>query len=354
MKLIIHWKTIVFLLSFLTFGHLLNYFFIPYSDKSSFIWANLSEKKIPKSEIDILILGDSQVLSGIMPLELQKEFRDKKIFYYPRPSEQPEGIYYFLLTNVFNDNLKPKLIIWNLSLIGLTKSGLVEAHRKLFKDRVPFNFVVYTDPFLSSFYLKGFIGGFEYTISKLLAYPIVSFQLTTEFSLIPRSLNMNLQSNQLENFTLHNPFKSLLINYERNQFILKNMNENLGYYDWTLDENLERNSCFKKQKDSYQVLINFTYYEMRDKAFQVWEKIISTLNQKNISHKILIIPFHPELKGETKNFILSTFKKNYNSKNFWEISNLTEEDYGDYIHPNSCGAKKITKFLIEKLNEINF
>jgi hypothetical protein len=354
MKSIIHWKTIVFLLSFLTFGHLLNYFFIPYSDKSSFIWANLSEKKIPKSEIDILILGDSQVLSGVMPLELQTEFRNKKIFYYPRPSEQPEGIYYFLLTNVFNDNLKPKLIIWNLSLIGLTKSGIVEAHRKLFKDRVDFNFVVYTDPFLSSFYLKGFIGGLEYTISKLLAYPIVSSQLTTEFSLIPRSLNMNLQSNQLENFTLHNPFKSLLINYERNQFILKNMNENLGYYDWTLDENLEKSSCFQKQTDVSSYHFNLAFNQSREKAFEVWEKIIFNLIQKNIAFKILLIPFHPELKGKTENFILSTFKKNYDYKNFWEISNLTEEDYGDYIHPNSCGAKKITKFLIEKLNEINF
>ena len=90
----------LFLFYFSALSHLLFHFLVLYSEKTSFIWHTIGERQLSPKKYDLAILGDSQLMSGIHPAILSKLLigKGKKldILYYPRPSEQPEGIYRLL------------------------------------------------------------------------------------------------------------------------------------------------------------------------------------------------------------------------------------------------------------------
>lgn len=78
-------------------------FLVPFQEKNSFLYDRLSkmdsslytESESSRSQklAPILFLGDSQILSGIHPKELEKRL-GRPIWFLPRPSEQPEGMFY--------------------------------------------------------------------------------------------------------------------------------------------------------------------------------------------------------------------------------------------------------------------
>jgi hypothetical protein len=111
----------------LLFGYLINY-----TEVSSFLWQYSRAKKINQS-VEVLVLGDSQLLSGISSAtiaELEKLPKDK-ILFMVRPSEQPEGILdLYLQLRSQLPNLRR--VYLNLSPISFSQNSVTDAHKQLY------------------------------------------------------------------------------------------------------------------------------------------------------------------------------------------------------------------------------
>lgn len=346
------------------FSYFLEKQFLPYLEKSSYVWEVLKEKQPSKKNVDLLVLGDSQVLSGVNPKFFESTHLQNKAsfsyFYNPRPSEQLESIYHFLLKHITTKKIQPKLVIWNVSPIHFTKNGLMESNKKLFIERETWSVYVIFDPTLRNFYLPKKVDILRYALINLFPTIKLSSQLNSEFSLIPRSLNLNLQSQKLEEYLSHNPLNSLQKNFQRNQKILFFMQENFGYIDWNLDENTQNKQCFQS---SFRVPLEakFAYSIPRTSAYETLKKIIHLLKEHNISFLILYIPFSPSSEELFQNHsshspfgkILLQWEIDFPNEK-WMTPVLEENDYGDYVHPNFCGAKKITQNLIDIISQKEF
>lgn len=343
---------------FIFFIHLLDKLSLPYLEKSSFTWEILKDKKPTSKKTEIVILGDSQVLGGIHPKLMEtyllREGKSFTYFYNPKPSEQLEGIYFFLLKYIATRKIQPKLIIWNVSPIHFSKNGFTEANKKLFFERGEWSKDLIFDSNLRKFYFPKEIDLLRYFLMQIIPFQKVSSLINMELSFIPKSLNLNLQSKDLENYLSHNPFESLKRNKWRNELILKSIQENFGYVDWNLDENLEHKECFVS---SFQVPreAKFAFSNPRSSSYEVLKKIVELLTKLNIYYKILVIPFSPSSEKIFNNFSENSpfgLAARYWEKELpqnWVFIHLEESDYGDYIHPNFCGAKKITQFIVEKI-----
>ncbi len=357
-----------FLFALVFFLVLFNYkvekIYTPYLEKSSFVWEILKNKRPNQKNIDLLILGDSQILSGVHPKLLEIAATQKRkfltYFYYPRPSEQLEGIYHFLLRYVETKKIQPKLVVWNLSPIHFTKNGLMDSNKKLFQEREVFTHYVILNSNIRNFYFPKEIDVLRYVLMNIFPFIKVSSLLNSEFGFIPNSLNLNLQSQNLKEYLAHNPFESLEKNFKRNQKILQSMQENFGYVDWNLEENTEQIECFQS---SFRVPseARLAYSIPRNSAYETLKKIVILLKEKNISFQILQIPFSPSSEKIFKNDslespfgkILLQWEKDFPNEK-WLILNLEEKEYGDYVHPNFCGAKKITQYLLEVILQKEF
>lgn len=354
---------VIFWLSFgLVFVLAANYLdklLVPYLEKSSFVWEVFRKKELPQEEIDLLVLGDSQILNGIHPNLLtelvHKRNRTLKFFYNPKPSEQLEGIYFFLLKYVATQKLKTKLVLWNLSPIHVTKNDFKEANKKLFLERGGWDVELLLNPILRNFYFSKEVDFLRYALNRLLPYQNISSLMNTELGLIPESLNLNLQSKNLYDYLSHDPIESLEKNKWQNNLILRSIQENLGYVDWNIEKNLENKECFvsdfRVPKEA-----RFAYSIYTESSFKTLKKMIELLHRLNLDYKILIIPFSPSSEEVFQNFIesapfqqvLRNLQKEFLDRNLLFVS-LQEEEYGDYVHPNFCGAKKITQFIVEEV-----
>lgn len=69
-------------------------YFVPLCDTTSMYWYHANERKWNSSG-KILVLGDSQIVSGILPETIAEleHVSVEEVIYLPKPSQQPEGIY---------------------------------------------------------------------------------------------------------------------------------------------------------------------------------------------------------------------------------------------------------------------
>ncbi|TGK47742.1 hypothetical protein EHQ16_01995 [Leptospira kanakyensis] len=114
------------------FMHLTWGWFIPYCETTSSYWYLSKTRKINK-EAKILVLGDSQIVSGISPdfFAEVEGLSSEDILYFPKPSQQPEGI---LVDSLELIHQLPKLrkVYVNLSPLNTSKNSVTDANRQLF------------------------------------------------------------------------------------------------------------------------------------------------------------------------------------------------------------------------------
>ncbi len=113
-------------------------YFYPYLETSSAYWSVFQDHKgrpnqSKKIDGSILVLGDSQIISGITPTLISKWEKSKfnQIIYLPRPSEQPEGMLSLYLTSLKSDSNLKKIYL-NLSPISISKNSVVDSHKQLY------------------------------------------------------------------------------------------------------------------------------------------------------------------------------------------------------------------------------
>lgn len=215
----------ILLLSKLSFHYLLSY-----AELSSFLWSILNKREIKQNKYDVLILGDSQILSGLHPLLLEKKTQ-KKILYFPRPSEQPEGIY-LLLQDFQKKGFVFKTLIFNISPLHASENYFTKTHRSLAKNFDSFHIRFYTDSDLRKFYFKEKGDSLYYLISHMFPLLRLNGSPGSELKIIPLSKTLNPNHKRTLEL-LNSPFfGELHIYYSQNLFLQEQLPKNGYYWNW--------------------------------------------------------------------------------------------------------------------------
>ncbi len=352
---------ILFIIFFSFLSHLLFPFLVFYSEKTSFIWHTIGSRVIPKKEYDLAILGDSQIMSGIHPnvlsLQLKENGKPLDILYYPRPSEQPEGIYKLLL-DFHNSEIKVKTLLVNISPVTSSKNTIVDAHKTLSQNFQPFSLQIHLDKDLNQFYLKNLSGNLYYLF--LQAFPLLKLNgnFSNEIKLIPGS--EGIQHNKEMNALLEvNFFGNLNSNKEKNLFLEKFLPDENFYFEWGNFSSYTGECKERKETLSMPAGIEAAFLTPRKESLNFWLKIGEYAKQNNIRIVYLYAPFSPEAEAKIRsNEITSPIQLNIHeiSAKFGEESILkiepslfTSADFKDYTHLNVCGMLKLTKELANRL-----
>jgi len=181
-------------------------FLVPYCDTTSIYWYFAKDRKWnPKAKI--LVLGDSQIVSGILPetiAEIESVSLDEVLF-LPRPSQQPEGI----LSDTLSITAKlPNLrkVYVNISPLNTSKNSITDAHKQLYYSFGDFEFHHITEPLLRKAYFSNLADlswkfviqmfpyfGLSSNTNRIFYDPIVKEDLTKrrfEFDAIQKSMRL--------------------------------------------------------------------------------------------------------------------------------------------------------------------
>ncbi|MBE7410663.1 MAG: hypothetical protein HS129_01145 [Leptospiraceae bacterium] len=325
-----------------------------YVERTSFIWSEISKRKIPKKNIDLLILGDSQITSGISPTHLKKELqklkKDFHFFYYPRPSEQPEGM--LILTREFRKTFDFKYLVLNISPVTTSKNLISESHKSLFQNFSPFSTEPLKDFDMGKFYFKN-ISGYCYYFF-LQGFPLLKLNsnLSKEMEIVKsRTLDKKLKD------TVEAPiFSEWENNFQKNIFLKNLFIQSEFYWEWG-NFSKSQNICIpKKSPPGLPAGVESAFLNLRKEALISWEKIAVENRDKKIF--LIYLQFSPfaeekigsKLKNSPIQVSLNALKRFSNielltvPKNFF-----SSEDFADFTHLNFCGMEKFTKFLSERL-----
>ncbi len=357
-------RSISFLLLFLIinsfFSHAIYRSLVSYADKSSYLWYEISLRNDFDRDYDYYFLGDSQLMSGIEPELLAKKLSandiPSKIFYFPRPSEQPEGIYYYLKTHFTRKQIQGKMFYLNISPITFSKNALYETHRSLFLNFGNWDYRLFVDSELRNLYLTNASLFLRYGFSFLFPSIMLQSDIQSILKIFPTTTLIDLHSKNVEHYLEKNPFHLLGKEREQNQFLQTNVLSKNYYWEWSrfqIDSN-----CIK-EVNRLDSPLAFTFMQPRSKAWENWGKIGKYILANGGDFRFFYIPFSPESNEFFQNDSdqspfrqgISFLTKNFPPEKliFMEPSVFQENDYVDAIHPNRCGAQKITNFIAEKI-----
>ncbi len=351
----------LFLIFFSILSHLLFHCLVSYSEKTSFIWHTIGERKISPKKYDLAILGDSQLMSGVHPAILSKMLTEKgkslDILYYPRPSEQPEGIYKLLL-DFKKSGIEIKTLIVNISPVTSSKNTIVDAHKTLAQNFQPFSIRMLFDPDLNRFYFKNLSGNLYYLFLQIFPLLKLNGNFSNEIRLIPGSegIQHDKEINALLDVKF---FGNLNSNKEKNLFLEKSLPAENFYFEWGNFSSFTGECIERKESLSLPLGIEAAFLNPRKESSQFWLKIGNFANENQIQIRYLYAPFSPEAElkiGSNENTspiqmnlreIISKFGNESVIKIDPQLFN--SGDFKDYTHLNVCGMMKLTKELANRL-----
>ncbi len=343
---------LILLCAFSLFSNFLFNFLSVYTEKTSFIWNEISKRKVPQKKINLLILGDSQITSGIHPDLLRNEIRKSNqnfdLFYYPRPSEQPEGI--LILTRKFSKEFAFDYLLVNISPVTTSKNLIAESHKSLFQNFSNFSLEPFTDLSIGKYYFNNFSGGLYYVI--LQAFPLLKLNsnFTREFAIV--SENESLIKDDLEKKISVPLFAGFQKNNSQNIFLKKHFKVSEFYWEWGNFSDSSPKCIPQKKTPHLPPGVEVALLKIREDALKSWKKI--AMESKSKKAIFLYLPFSPASEEKIGSTLPnSPIQVSLNAlKNFNNVEILTppenffnSEDYADYTHLNACGMLKLNRFL---------
>lgn len=319
--------------------HLSVQWIIPFCETTSSYWYFANKRKI-SSNAKVLVLGDSQIVSGVTP-DLIAEIEGVKadeVLYFPKPSQQPEGILADSL-EVVREFPKLNRVYVNLSPLNTSKNSVTDANRQLFFSFGNFSLNTLTHPLLRKAYFSNLTD--------------LSWKWIIEiFPFFGLSSNLNR--------LVYDPIAQSDIPRRKQEFryIKESMETSQGSWVWksigddpTLDELEEFPS------NSSQILAG-----RRDLSIRIWLDFLQLWNQQNVEVIFLRIPFSPKMEKDilkTKaNLVADEFFKtitsdtNQTKVTVFDFKSVFLEDYqyfGDLTHLNQKGRDALSKILKKKL-----
>lgn len=322
-----------------------------FAEETSFLWF-LNGKKNANPDAEILVLGDSQVLSGLTS-ELISELNSidsTKILFRVRPSEQPEGMLdQFLELKSNLPNLKK--IYLNLSPISISQNAVTDAHKELYFGFANFHLYQITEPSLRSFYFHHF----QDLIWKLVIELFPFFGLNQNFSSIfaissqPTKL---IEVGEAEQGRLlrNRSIEIMKERYQNNLFIESHF-VNSEHWTW-------KNFGSEKNHQTTASLpagSSIAFLKERKGALNAIRRLIEMAKQNNISVVCLDLPFSPALESDMRNLdVRFTLDNEIPSLNFSRVikigsENLNKPEYfTDFTHLNAKGRDALKSIVLKK------
>ncbi|MCU0823709.1 MAG: hypothetical protein MUF77_03610 [Leptospira sp.] len=283
------WYFLAVLLGLSLLMHGTSRYFFPFLETSSVYWAVFNEKKsngiqTKHSKGSILVLGDSQIISGITPQMVANwnEIETNEIVYLPRPSEQPEG-----MLSLYDANLKSfsnlKKVYVNLSPISISKNSVVDSHKQLYTSFGSMESVQLLNPALRKFYFPN--------LSDLCwKVVITSFPF---FSLNPNTSSLT------NKFILGEDIEPILLDRKKEyESILKAFESSFsGSWVWKeTDSNREISESEVFPKGSTEVFLT-----KREAAIETLKTLFQRWRDRGIEIVVLRIPFSPDMEADLQN-----------------------------------------------------
>ncbi|MCG6143213.1 hypothetical protein [Leptospira bandrabouensis] len=336
-------KSLYFLCTFILlslFMHLTVDWIVPFCETTSSYWFLSNERKI-NSNAKILVLGDSQIVTGVTPqliAEMEGVTTDE-VLYLPKPSQQPEGILLESL-EVLQKVPKLKKVYVNLSPLNTSKNSVTDANRQLFLSFGSFSLDTITHPLLRKAYFSNVTDLSWKIIIKIFPY-------------------FGLSSNI--NRLVYDPIAQSDVIRRQKEFlyIKESMEKNQGSWVWKFigdDPTLDVKEEFPQ--NSSQVLSG-----KRDLSMLLWFDLIRLWQERGVKVVFLRIPFSPKMEKDilkTKaNLVADDFFKKITTEErlkesvaVFDFKSEFLEEYqyfGDLTHLNQKGRDAFAIILKKAL-----
>ncbi|ONF91254.1 hypothetical protein [Leptospira santarosai] len=303
----------------------------------------------------IVFLGDSQILSGVHPKELEALI-GRPIWFLPRPSEQPEGM--FLRWKEYERKIgtEPSLVIVNGSVFSLSDMDVARAHRSLVLNYDSFHKEIFTEIFLGDFYLKNLSTGMYYLLGRIFPFLRLNASVSTTFKIIGEGDEFSYSEKNLETLLLGNPIEKWKSNLNRNRFLEIEYSKNNGYLDWGKQSAYDGVCVPNENLIPLPQNAEAALQKTRKSSLKAWKELFSFFKARSIPVLAVSLPFRPDFDEK-----LSPLPQ----MSLWE-SILTEEevsylkidarifeqnDFGDYTHLNTCGMRKLLPLLAREIRK---
>lgn len=326
-------------------------YFVRFTEASSYLWYENRHKKL-NFYAEVLVLGDSQLLSGISAATIAEleSISPEKVVFMVRPSEQPEGMLDQYLTYKSSfPNLRK--IYLNLSPISLSKNSVTDAHKELFFSFGTLQMHQLTDSFLRKAYFSNNHDLLWKILIEVFPYLGLNQNFSSLFGIVPSSATiLGEEMNYSDHFLQKTPSISIIkTRLAQNEF-LKVHFESKEYWTWK-DFGIEHKLG---EKDSLPKGSSLAFLKKRNLSIQLIEKLKMETEADHIDIICLDLPFSPELESDiTANnirFILNDEIAKFGFKRVIRVGPkiLDHSDYfTDFTHLNAKGRDALKTYLLK-------
>ncbi|TGK87290.1 hypothetical protein EHQ24_01785 [Leptospira noumeaensis] len=317
------------------FMHLTWEWFIPYCETTSSYWYLSRSRKI-NTEAKILVLGDSQIVSGISPdfFAEVENVPSEEVLYFPKPSQQPEGI---LVDSLELIHQLPKLrkVYMNLSPLNTSKNSVTDANRQLFYSFGNLSKESIVHPMVRKAYFPNLTD---------LSWKIV-------ISVFPYfGLSSNL------NRLVYDPAVQADVPRRKQEFlyIQESMEKRQGSWVWKSigeDPSLQ-------EKEEFPENSSLVLAGKRDLSVSIWSEIVKLWRENNVEVVFLRIPFSPKMEKDIlktnanavsdeifKTVMLEPNKKKVAVFDFRSVFLNEYQNFADLTHLNQKGRDAFSLIL---------
>ncbi len=310
-------------------------------EETSFIWY-LNRKKITLPKAEILVLGDSQFLSGVTSklISQMENIPEENILFKVRPSEQPEGMLDQYL-HLRSDLPNLKIIYLNLSPISISKNSVTDAHRELYFGFSPFAFHQLTESTLRDFYFRDSKDIFWKFIIECFPF----FGLNQNFS----SLFRMIEEKEGVTFQKKMTLQLMKARWDQNKYLDTYFQEN-SHWTWN-------NFGIEKELVGEEVPpkgSSLAFKKERDPSLKAIKRLVEIAKQSKIKIVCFDLPFSPGLESDIKNFqVRDRLDNEIYGFGFSRIIKVPHDAlnlpkyFVDFTHLNAMGRDALKSYLLK-------
>ncbi len=327
-----------------------------WKDADSYVW-NTKMGALFRGDLkntEILILGDSQTMSGVLPEILEKSLR-RKVYNFGLPAQQPEGME-SLAALLKEQAPSLRTIVINVNPYCMFKTEVYDAFLTYYRgemlNHAPGTLLLRPD-------LAGRSPG-QFLHQSLQSLPIYSLHFAVEQHFENPASNKKNDPEQAEAYfrTGWSPLESIRSAREKNLAVGRIISEHRGFWTW-------KNFTVPELRCSSSIVedvpVRGVPYFDRPLAGPSWQRTLAKLSGSGYRIVIAQIPFSEVWNKSTDydgvyrrlNARIGEFKKDH--LNLVVIPLPPAADYRapgmfqDWTHLSACGAARYTKFLAEAM-----
>ncbi|MCW7489200.1 hypothetical protein [Leptospira meyeri] len=271
-------KVRYFFITFLAISlwmHITEGWMIQFCETTSAYWY-LANQRMVHTEAKILVLGDSQIVSGISPDTIAEieGLSKEEVLYLPKPSQQPEGILSDSL-DVIYQLPKLKKVYVNLSPLNTSKNSVTDANRQLFYSFGNLSKYTITNPLLR----KAYFSNLTDLSWKLLVKVFPYFGLSSNINRLvydPAAQN-DIPRRKQEYLYIKDSMKN-----QQGAWVWKSIGDDPTLLESEIFPNLNT-----------QVLAG-----RRELSIQLWLECVRVWEKQNLEIIFLRIPFSPKMERD--------------------------------------------------------